>query len=814
MKNQVVENAKEKFPGQVIRWEKSGNTGVIVCDNQVVLRVSVLSPSILRFRFSFDNYPVRDFSYAIDPGFQPQTTNWKMTETPGFVHIQTEEISCRIAKRGLHTSITNLKGKLILEDDKGFHWEEGDWGNPIVQMSKRAQPEECYFGLGDKSCHLNLRGERLENWVTDCFGYSSTTDPLYRAIPFYYGLNDGRAYGIFFDNSFRTYFDFAKEREDATSFWAHGGEMNYYFIDGPELTSVAERYAMLTGRPELPPLWALGFHQCKWSYYPESVVRGIASEFRRLQIPCDGIYLDIDYMDGYRCFTWNNQHFPNPAEMVADLEKDGFKTVVIIDPGIKIDPNYPVFTEALEKDYFCRRSDGPYVKGKVWPGECFFPDFTRPDVRTWWSGLFRDLIRRMGVRGVWNDMNEPAIFEVSNKTFPEDVRHDYDGNMTSHRRAHNVYGMQMSRASYEGVKHFGYPRRPFMITRATYAGGQRFASVWTGDNVASWEHLQLASIQSQRLSISGFSHVGSDVGGFNDMPDGELFVRWLQLGVFHPLFRVHSIGLNATGDAAVDEHAIAENKQSGRHLDQEPWSFGDIYTDIARKTISFRYQLIPLLYTAFWQYTTHGTPVLRPLSFLDQQDPETLHRMEEFCLGDHLLACPISEAGVDGRYLYLPKGIWYDFHTNQPIPGEQEIWADASLADIPMFVRAGGVLPLAPVMQYVGEKPIEEMALHVYYKNGEEKSILYTDAGDGYDYLEGKYLLHNFRVSGESKSFTLNQFYNGAFKPSYSTFRVVFHGLPYKSRTCTVDGEETEIRFTSLTTEVVVPWNFEKIVIR
>ncbi|MDX2249865.1 MAG: glycoside hydrolase family 31 protein [Bacteroidia bacterium] len=811
MNKEITENKKEFFPGTLHTWEKNGNTGVLYCNNKVVLHITVLSPHIIRFRFSLDGYVPKDFSYAPDPAFAGVLSNWKMTETPGFVHIQTEAINCRISKKGLHTSMFDLKGKLLLEDDKGFHWEEGEWGNPIVQMSKRAQPEESYFGLGDKSCHLNLRGERLQNWVTDCFGYTSTTDPLYRSIPFYFGLNDGRAYGIFFDNSFRTYFDFAKEREDATSFWAHGGEMNYYFIYGPELISVAEKYTLLTGRPELPPLWALGFHQCKWSYYPESTVRNLAAEFRSRKIPCDAIYLDIDYMDGYRCFTWNHTHFPDPAGMIADLEKDGFKTVVIIDPGIKIDPHYKVFTEAFEKDYFCRRSDGPYVKGDVWPGECYFPDFTRPEVRTWWAGLFRDLIRRMGVRGVWNDMNEPAIFDVPSKTFPEDVRHDYDGNPTSHRKAHNVYGMQMSRASYEGVKHYGYPRRPFLITRATYAGGQRFASVWTGDNVASWEHLQLASVQSQRLSISGFSHVGSDVGGFNDIPDGQLFVRWLQLGVFHPLYRVHSIGHNATGDSAIDETAVAENIQSGKKIDQEPWSFGEEYTALARKAIELRYQLIPHIYTAFWQYSLHGTPILRPLSFLDQNDPETLHRMEEFCLGDHLLVCPISEENAEGRYLYLPEGIWYDFHTNQPIPGEQEIWTDVTLADIPMYVRAGGVIPMAPVMQYIGERPVDEITLHVYYKNGEEKSTLYTDAGDGYDYLEGKYLVHNFRVSGESKKFTLSQFRNGAFHPSYDHFRVVFHGLPYKSQKCTVDGNKTEISFTSVTTEVIVPWNFESV---
>ena len=811
MSKEIAENKKEYYPGQLIKWEREKHTCKLYCDNDVILSISILSPEIIRFRFLLNGYMPKDFSYAPDPTFEPVKCEWKVSETPGFVHIQTSSVNCRITKKGLLTTISDLKGNVLLDDDKGFHWEEGDWGNPIVQMSKKSHLEESYFGLGDKSCHLNLRGERLQNWVTDSFGYKADTDPLYRAIPFYYGLNEGRGYGVFFDNSFKTFFDFAKEREDAASFWAHGGEMNYYFFYGPELIQIAERYTLLTGRPELPALWTLGFHQCKWSYYPESVVRELAAEFRKRQIPCDSIYLDIDYMEGYRCFTWDHEHFPNPATMIEDLEKDGFKTVVIIDPGIKIDPNYKVFVEALENDYFCRRSDGPYVKGKVWPGECYFPDFTRPEVRTWWAGLFRDLVRRMGVRGVWNDMNEPAIFEVASKTFPEDVRHDYDGNPTSHRKAHNVYGMQMARASFEGVKHYGYPRRPFLITRATYAGGQRYASAWTGDNVASWEHLQMASTQSQRMSISGISHVGSDIGGFNDTPDGELFVRWLQLGIFHPLCRVHSIGHHDTGDAAVDEEALAENIQDEHSYDQEPWSFGDEYTEIAKQTIEMRYRLLPYIYTTYWQYVTHGTPMLRPISFLDQHDPETVHRMEEFCLGDHLLACPISEPEAEGRYLYLPKGIWYDFHTNQPIPGEQEIWADTNISEIPIYIKAGGIIPMAPIMQYVGEKPIEVMDLHVYYKNGEEKSILYMDAGDGYDYLEGKYILHNFRVNGESKKFRITQWRNGAFKPTYDRFRVIFHGLPYKSHRCKVDGKEVNISFNPLSTEVIVPWDFEEL---
>lgn len=812
MNQQPIIQPRERFPGHLTSWSLADHHVLCTCDNQVLLRVSVLTPQILRFRFGVEGHFPPDFSYAIDPDFQPPVPDFDVQETDTHLVITTVAVECRLDLQGLKTVILDREGHVLLEDDKGFHWEDSDYGGEIVMMSKRATEDEAYFGLGDKSCALNLRGTRLRNWNTDCFGYHSQSDPLYRAIPFYYGLRSGQAYGVFFDNSFQTFFDFASERHDATSYWSHGGEMNYYFIAGPELIQVAERYTELTGRPELPPLWAMGFHQCKWSYYPESVVRDLAQDFRKHQIPCDAIYLDIDYMDGYRCFTWNNSHFPDPKGMIDDLAKDGFRTVVIIDPGIKIDHDYWVFKEGMTRDAYLKRLDGPYAKGKVWPGECYFPDYTNPDVREWWASLFRDLIRRMGVDGVWNDMNEPAAFESETKTLPEDIMFHYEGAPGSHRKAHNIYGMQMSRASYEGVKHYAYPNRPFMITRASYAGGQRFASVWTGDNVANWEHLWLASIQTQRLSISGFSQAGSDIGGFNDMPDGELFVRWLQLGIFHPLCRVHSIGYNDAGDEAVDEEAVAANQASGNR-DQEPWSFGEPFTGIARQTIELRYRLLPALYTAFWQYVQKGTPVLRPISFLDQHDAETLHRMEEFCMGDHLLVCPVSEQGAKRRGVYLPQGDWFDFHTGQLYEGGQEYVVDAALDRIPMFVRGGGVLPLGPVMQYTNEKPLERLDLRVHYAEGETESFVYLDTGDGYDYKDGIYRLSTFTVVGAKRRLTLRQRLEGEYASDLEQYKLVIYGLHYKVTQCVVDGKRLSFLRRGATLELQVKPDFAEVIV-
>jgi alpha-glucosidase len=510
--NTELEYKGDLFPSKIVSYTQEVDSIFFHTDNNVILQVTVLRDSMVRFRFTTKGYFSNDFSYAIDKSQSHGYNALEVTEEKDHFKIKTSKVSVIVQKHDLRVGIYDLEGKTILEDEIGFHWEENyEYGGNIVKMSKVSRDGESFYGLGDKATHLNLKGKRLENWATDQYAFAKDQEPLYKVVPFYIGLHDDVSYGIFFDNTFRSFFDFAHERKNVTSFWADGGEMNYYFIYGPKMSDVVKTYTHLTGKPELPPLWTLGYHQCKWSYYPESKVKEVTNKFRELQIPCDAIYLDIDYMEGFRCFTWSKEYFPDPKRMVAELAKDGFKTVVIIDPGIKIDKDYWVYKEGLEKDYFCKRADGPYMKGKVWPGDCNFPDYTNPEVREWWAGLFKELVSEIGVKGVWNDMNEPAVMEVSTKTFPLDVRHNYDGNNCSHRKAHNVYGTQMARATYEGVKRFAYPKRPFVITRSAYSGAQRYTSSWTGDNIATWEHLWIANVQMQRMSISGMGlHVGSN----------------------------------------------------------------------------------------------------------------------------------------------------------------------------------------------------------------------------------------------------------------------------------------------------------------
>lgn len=793
--NTELEHKGNLFPGKITSFSQHVDKINFTTENGVILQITVLRGSVLRFRYATDYNFEKDFSYAISEDGARGYSKLEVEEHDSEYSILTARIKVIVNKQTLNIAIYDLEGNVICKDDWGFHWEQSyEYGGNIVKMSKSAPQGECYYGLGDKPTHLNLKGKRLENWATDQYAFGKDQDPLYKSVPFYIGMYEEKAYGIFFDNTFKTYFDFCHERRNVTSFWAQGGEMNYYFFYGPNMQEVVTRYTDLTGKPELPPLWALGYHQCKWSYYPEQKVKEVTSKFRALEIPCDAIYLDIDYMEGFRCFTWNKEYFPDPKRMVKELAEDGFKTIVIIDPGIKIDDEYWVYKEAIEKDYFCKRADGPYMRGKVWPGECFFPDFTNPDVREWWADLFKEIIDEIGVKGVWNDMNEPAVMEVPGKTFPDDVRHNYDGNPCSHRKAHNIYGTQMARATYEGVKKFSYPKRPFIITRSAYSGAQRYTSSWTGDNVATWEHLWIANIQAQRMSMSGMSFTGSDIGGFAEHPTGELYARWIQLGVFHPFCRTHS---------------------SGDHGNQEPWTFGDEVVDVTRKFVSLRYQLLPYLYTMFWEYAEDGIPMLKPLVLFDQEDCQTHYRADEFVFGNQILVCPIQEPNAKGRRMYIPRGSWYNYWTREYVKGGMEQWVDADLDTIPLFVKDGAIIPKYPVQQYVGEKKIEELKLEVYYKLGnKEVSKVFEDAQDGYDYVKGRYCLRNFSFTGKENEIIIQQHKTGTYVTEYEVFKIEFIGLPFVIKEVEIDNvivSLDSIQFNKQEQTIVVPKDFTEL---
>ena len=805
----------EHHVGAVTSIEREGSQSFIVHGaGEVHLRIEVWSDTMIRFFYSYGK-EASDFSYARDPAARPGPATIETTQTDKLYQISTSALTVTVMLADATVKITDKQGNELHRYAAPFYTRVTLMkGLDQMRLQFKTDPGEAYYGLGDKAWDTDLKGRCFENWNNDSFAYGRERDALYRTVPFFYGLRQGRAYGIFLDNSYRSHFDFNSHGDGLTTVWADGGEFDYYFIYGPRLDEVASRYTRLTGVPELPPLWSLGYHQCRWSYYPEARVKEVATTFREKRIPCDAIYLDIDYMDGYRCFTWNRDYFPDPKRMIAELLEDGFHTVVMIDPGIRVDEDYFVYQEGVARDAFCRRSTGERMVGPVWPPECVWPDYTNPEVRDWWGGLYHELYVEQGISGFWNDMNEPAMFKVNALTFPPDVRHDFDGLTGDHKKAHNVYGMQMARATHDGLKRLQPAKRPFLLARANFSGGQRYSSLWTGDNIASWEHLALANRQCLRLAISGYSFVGTDIGGFVDDPDPELLTRWLQLAVFHPLMRIHSMGNNTDGAAEAEAADIKKAEQENRQ-DQEPWVHGPEHTKRNRKAIEMRYQLLPYLYTAFRQHVETGIPVLRNLFFYDQEDPLCRKFGDQFLAGQDLLVCPVLTAGAKSLGIYLPQGDWYDFWTGKHYAGGKKYRVKVKAKRLPIFARAGAVLPTVDVVQHTAAlAQVDTLHLSLFLAAGGAGAV-YWDAGEGYGYRVDQYTERTYSFTRAGNAVTLTQKTEGSYNASFRYANIRLVGLTHAPGRVTVDGEllPHALQFDQRTASVVVPFGFKSVTI-
>ncbi|MBI5464391.1 MAG: DUF4968 domain-containing protein [Ignavibacteriales bacterium] len=676
------------------------------------VQISFLAEDVVRIRATNRSAFLPDQSVAVaQRDWMPVDVG--VRELPAEIRLTSRQLVVVVKKNPIRLSFLDFLGNTITEDDssKGMMWD-GDEG----RVWKMKPPDEYYYGLGEKAGRFARNDKSYSMWNSDVPAYGADTDPLYQSIPFFYGVRKGRAYGVFFDNTFWSSFEFGKEARDRYSFGALGGEINYYFFAGSKPQQVLSRFTELVGRMPLPPKWSLGYQQCRWSYTPESRVREIAKNFRDRNIPCDAIYLDIDYMEGYRIFTFNQKNFPQPKQLISDLARNGFKIVVIVDPGIKADSTYHAFQSGIKQNVFLTHPSGKLYLGKVWPGVCAFPDFSHPTARTWWGENFKVLIDA-GVRGFWNDMNEPSVFDVPTKTVDLDVKHYDDGNWTPHVKNHNTYGMLMTQATYEGVRKLRPDERPFVLTRASYAGGWKYSSAWTGDNVSSWDHLAMALSMCLGISMSGQPFVGSDIGGFIGTPSGELMARWLQLGVFTPLMRAHSV-INS--------------------INKEPWEFGTEFEQINRETIRLRYRFLPYIYTTMVRASQKGVPAMQPLVFAYPDDARFAENDTEFMFGDDVLVAPVLWPGMKERALQLPQGAWYDFWTNTRYEGGRSIKVDAPPDRLPLFVRAGAIIPMQASKNFVGEFPSRPVTLQVY-PSTEGTSQFYDDDGISFQYEKGKY---------------------------------------------------------------------------
>jgi alpha-glucosidase len=611
-------------------------------------------------------------------------------------------------------------------------------GRPRLVV-RRAEGER-FFACGERTAGLEKTGSRQVFWNIDPpQGHTAAQHNLYTSIPFVLSLQGGRARGLLLDNTGRVEIDLAWSDPERVVFEAATGDLRLYVFEGPTPRDVLDRYTALTGRTPMPPLWALGNQQSRWSYMDADEVRAVAAEFRARGIPCDAVYLDIDYMDGYRVFTWDLERFPDPAGLIASLADDGFRVVTIIDPGVKTD--YDVYHDGHARGFFCLTHEGDEYHNAVWPGMCAFPDFSNPAVREWW-GSMHSAVLDAGVAGVWCDMNEPALFVPRQSTMPGDVVHPGGGRPRLHAEVHNAYGQWMAEATRAGLAALRPERRPFVISRAGYAGLQRHALQWTGDNSSWWEHLWMSMPQLQNMGLSGIAWSGVDIGGFFGDCDGELLARWTEFGVFQPFCRNHS----AMGT---------------RH--QEPWAFGEPWESICREMLLLRMRLLPYLYTLFDECHRTGAPVLRPLLFEFPDDETTYTADDEFLLGPSLLVAPISRPGIEHRHVYLPAGEWAHWWTGEIISGPAHILAHAPLGQPAVYAR--GAVPLGDPVMHTGEP--SGLTWRVFTAGG---GSLYEDAGDGY----GPWSRRTAQVeSGEDGRvrFSLSD-REGEFVPSRSMTRV------------------------------------------
>ena len=733
-----------------VRAQTARGTVVVEPVATGVVRVQVLDPDA----------PTQLTSYAVQPGSaRPEAT---VEHAADAVILSTPELTVAVNPDSGAITATNGAGVAFLHEsangyttvDEGCRWQ--------IELPR----EESCHGLGQRAFPLSLRDRKLGLWNYDARSYKPGADPLYLSVPFYLGHRPDVSYGIFWDNPARGSIDIDSDNSELLTFESVRRPLDLYLISGDGPQQVVQRFAALTGHMEMVPLWALGYHQSRWGYRNEAQFRAVAATMREQRIPCDVLHFDIDYMSGFRVFTWDSTRFPSPKRLLSDLKKDGFQAVAILDPGVKVDPSYNVYAEGKERNLFLATADGGRLIREVWPGDAEFPDFTNPDCRTWWAGHAAEFCSA-GFGGLWNDMNEPSTFTDS-RTIPDDTPHDWEGQGATHvGGGHAVFGMQMARASREGLASLNQDKRPFVISRAGYAGLQRFATTWNGDSLATWAHLQITIPQLLNLGISGIPFSGSDAGGFRGDPDSELYLRWMQLASMTPFFRTHS---------------------ARTAKDRNPWSYDTQTTDRIREVVERRYRLLPYFYTQLQRACADGVPIVRPMFFERPDSAEYAHIDDQFMLGDHLLVAPIIEEGARSRTVELPPGSWYRFdNAGAALDGDRGLTDSAGLG-LPLYVRAGAVVPTWPVRQSTSER-VERLLLQVYA--GSAKSRLYEDAGDGYGYRDGERLVSTFTTTLDGNRLTITRAQEGDFAVPYRRVEVQVGGFGPRLTSVRQDGKST-----------------------
>ena len=527
--------------------------------------------------------------------------------------------------------------------------------------------------------------------------------------------------------------------------------MNYYFITGANIAEVIQGYTFLTGTIELPPLWSLGYQQCRYSYYPDTEVTSLARTFREKDIPADTLVLDIHYMDKYKIFTWDKKYFSDPKGMLEELKEKGFHVVVMCDPGIKIEEGYEPYEDGIKHDVFIKYPDQTNYSGQVWPGWCHFPDFSNPTTRNWWASKFKGYTD-LGVDGFWNDMNEIATW---GQMLPENLIFDFEGNKSTSRRGRNLFGFLMARSTYEGAKLHLNGRRPFNLTRSGFSGVQRYAAVWTGDNVSYDEHMLLGVRMVNSMGLTGMAFSGYDVGGFVGEASSKLFARWISIAVFSPFFRGHTM-INTR--------------------DAEPWSYGEEVEQISRNFIKLRYKLMPYIYSLFYESSISGMPIQRSLAINYTHHLKVYDHQfhNQYLFGPSILVAPV-ESTKDVVKVFLPEGTWYCLYSGKRFEGEKEFYHECAIHRLPVFIKAGAIIPTQPAFSNTSHK--SDISIVHLYAGSDNTFIHYEDDGETYQHQQGEFFKRKISFNTNDNKLTFEKI-EGNFIVSYKKLKIIFHYFP------------------------------------
>lgn len=676
-------------------------------------------------------------------------------------HLAVREIDFKNSTKDLNNQYAN--SSVILRDNISLPWVNEDH-----KISKNFEIQEDYFiGLGEKTGPVNKKGNAYTMWNSDVPAYGLDQDPLYVSIPFYIGGNNTINYGVYVDHSSKSYFNFGAAC-DYSSISVEDDHLRYYVILGHSISDISSKYRALTGYTPLPPKWSLGFHQSRWSYKTQDEVLTLAAEFKKKNMPIDAIHLDIHYMDACKVFTFNQNAFPNPKLMIESLKKNGVNIITILDPGIKVEKGYPAYENALKQDLYLKYPNGKNYEAGVWPGLCNFPDFTNPKARNWWSNSVK-FYTDLGISGLWNDMNEPAAW---GKEVPSYIRFNREGHLSNLTQNRNIYGMQMARATREGAEKL-LNKRVFTLTRAGFAGIQKYAAVWTGDNVATDDHMMLSFKMLANMSLCGVDFVGADVGGFMNPATPELFTRWMSIAAFTPFYRAHKMIDMPTS---------------------EPWCYGDINTEINRYYMQLRYRLMPYIYSAMQQ---NESPVLKSMAYYSNLSAFNYSQAfsdkfeSQFVLGNGLLIAPVRSTAKSTE-VFLPtlpsSNHWYSIYSDQKLSSNKTHFVNAGMVQLPIYVHAGAILPeIVPQKIENTQSKSDTINFHIYYNNvGLYEGYLYED--DGISLNHKDIPKGQIRIFGNAKDqdITFKIEKSNGFEFPYKTIQFVVHGLP-ESKASNID---------------------------